>query len=189
MTQKKAKPFFAELREKYKDQVKFYFIDAKSKEAEPVLEKYSLGESTMFPFIRICDASEIDSVNAEGFIELNKPSIESNIQRMIKISTIPEGFGGKWEVVNTETKRNETEIDKLYAMAYKIIIDVGDNIRFVDGKRIQFGRFAMEYELIEGNVLLLKRGDESETIFDYQIDGDTLILENDYYKIETKKVE
>lgn len=187
---KEAKPFFAELRKKYENRVKFYFIDANSKEAQPVLEEYALDTpETIFPFIRISDSSELESGGFSGFVEMNKQSIENFILKMIKNSTIPEWLKGKWKVVNTETKRNETEIDNLYGLAYKMLINVGNNIQFIDGKRIRFGAFPFEYELTEDNFLILQNADAKSMIFDCHINGDTLILEDDYYKIEAKKVE
>lgn len=179
---KDAKPVMAELREKYNEKVKFYFIDSKTNEARPVLEEYGLVESNDYPYILIQDASGMSSVSIHGFNSITSQSIEDYISKAIMNSTIPEGFDGQWEVVETEPKS-----DGLYSMAYEIIINKGDRISFVDGRVAKFGAYPMEYELIGDNEILLKIDGTTSMIFNYEVSENTLTLENDFIIVKANK--
>lgn len=179
---KDAKPVMSELRNKYQEQAKFYFIDSKTDEARPVVEKYGLTKSDDYPYIAIEDASGMSSRSIHGFNSITRQSIEDYILQAVRDSTIPEGFDGQWEVVSTQPKG-----DGLNSTAYGIIINSGDKIQFIDGRIVQFGAFRMKYELTGDNEIHMVIDSTNSMVFTYEISENTLILENNFVIVKANK--
>lgn len=90
---------------------------------------------------------------------------------------------GEWKVVKTELKKNDW-----YAFSYKMLVSSGDEIRFVDDETVNIGFYPLEYKITEDNVIKLTIEGATAIVFDYELKGDTLILENEYIRVEASKV-
>lgn len=100
-------------------------------------------------------------------------------------SDVSTNLEGEWEITKAEEISND-----IYSTGYSIIFSEGDKIKFVDNKTVNMGAFPFEYEVAEDNVIKLVREGTTSIVFDFEIvDEDTLVFENENFKIESIKID